>query len=147
MIMNPINFFLEAFYQDYSSHKSEIPSFTQIYSHDLLISESWNEVEKDHSPQNHSEILAMNKALLKLKDKYLLNHHLITTIEPCLMCAGQILKTRLEKVTYFVPARPGEGITGMPLEQIYQWTHIPRFELIPEKRIFSILQEFFKEKR
>ncbi len=145
--MNPIDTFLETFFKDYSLHNLEIPSFTQIYSNDQLISESWNEVEKEHSPQNHSEILAMNKALILNEDKYLLSHHLITTIEPCLMCAGQILKTRLQKVTFFVPARPGEGITGLPLEQIYQWTHIPRFELIPEKRIFSILQEFFKEKR
>jgi tRNA(adenine34) deaminase len=145
--MTPVQLFLERFFQDYKSHQLEIPSFTQIYNDTTLIAESWNEVEKNQSHQSHSEILAMNKALQISGDKYLTNHEIITTIEPCLMCSGHILKARIHKVTYFVPARPGEGITGLPLEQIYQWTHIPRFELIPEKRIFSILKRFFEEKR
>lgn len=145
--MNPQSQFLDSFFQGLPNHKEEIPSFSQIYHQDHLIAESWNRVEEDRSAVHHSESLCIDKALMIQKDKYLLDHELFTTMEPCLMCVGILAKARISSVTYFIPARKGEGISSVPWEQIYHWNHVPKFILSEDPRIFSILKNFFKEKR
>jgi len=144
--------FKEAFLAQYRYTKTkfpnEIPSFTQIYTNkDELISESFNNVESQLNATSHSEINAIDLALKKMNGKYLMDCRLVTTLEPCLQCAGSIIRVKLPEIYYFLPAKKGEGITSYSMESIYLLNHFPKIELIKNSSIESDFKAFFKEKR
>ncbi|TGN20302.1 nucleoside deaminase [Leptospira idonii] len=131
-----------------NSHPDEIPSFTQIYdTNSELLSESFNLVEHSLNATLHSEILAIEKALTLRSEKYLMETILITALEPCLQCAGAILRVKIPEIVYFVPAKPGEGISSYSTESIYLLNHFPKLTLIEKDVIKNKFREFFREKR
>ncbi|XDD42767.1 nucleoside deaminase [Leptospira sp. WS60.C2] len=140
--------FLERYSKQLSLHKDEIPSYSEIITKEgILVSSSFNSVEQTLNPTKHSEILAIDDALSKIEGRYLSEHILITALEPCLLCAGAILRVKLPEVIYFVPAKPGEGISSYTTESIYLLNHFPRCTLIPKSHIKFEFLSFFKEKR
>ncbi|TGN10956.1 nucleoside deaminase [Leptospira ilyithenensis] len=150
--MGARNFF-DAFLHRWSEIRknfpAEIPSFTQIYSepNQELISESFNHVESEKNATLHSEIIAIEAATKQLNEKYLTDAILITALEPCLQCAGAILRVKLPKIYYLLPAKPGEGISSYSTESIYLLNHFPTIRLIENSVIKNEFLEFFKEKR
>ncbi|EJO69101.1 nucleoside deaminase [Leptospira kirschneri] len=125
----------------------EIPSFTRIYHKEELISETFNEVEKKSDSYFHSEILCIRKAKEKLKTRYLMDCMLITSLEPCLMCAGTILLSRIPKVIYLLPAKQGEGISSLSIEMIYSRNFFPELFCIPVEISKNAFKSFFKARR
>lgn len=59
-----------------------------------------NRKERDLDPTAHAEILAIRAASQTLKDWYLKNCILYVTLEPCPMCAGAILQSRIHTLVY-----------------------------------------------
>ncbi|MCW7491531.1 nucleoside deaminase [Leptospira sp. 2 VSF19] len=146
--MEAFESFLERYQKAISSHPEEIPSYSEIITRDgNLVSAAFNSVEQTLNPTKHSEILAMEEALSKTEGRYLSNHILITALEPCLLCAGAILRVKIPEVVYFVPAKPGEGISSYTTESIYLLNHFPKCTLIPKSHIKFEFLSFFKEKR
>ncbi|AYV55938.1 nucleoside deaminase [Leptospira kmetyi] len=125
----------------------EIPSFTRIYHRNELISETLNEVEKNSDSSFHSEILCIRDAKEKLKTRYLSDCTLITSLEPCLMCAGTILLSRIPKVIYLLPAKQGEGISSLSIETIYSRNFFPELICIPAEISREAFKSFFKARR
>lgn len=64
------------------------------------ISTGRNTKERDQNPLGHAEISAIREAAEKLGTWRLLNCTLIVTLEPCVMCAGAILASRIPVVIY-----------------------------------------------
>ncbi|PJZ46913.1 nucleoside deaminase [Leptospira brenneri] len=146
--MEAFNSFLERYAKALSSHPEEIPSYSEIISKDgNLIAASYNSVEQTLNPTKHSEILAIDEALSKIEGRYLTDHILITALEPCLLCSGAILRVKIPEVIYFVPAKPGEGISSYTTESIYLLNHFPKCTLIPRSHIKFEFLTFFREKR
>ncbi|AKP27583.1 Cytidine and deoxycytidylate deaminase zinc-binding region [Leptospira interrogans serovar Manilae] len=127
--------------------REEIPSFTRIYHKEKLISETFNEVEKKSDSSFHSEILCIRNAKEKLKTRYLADCMLITSLEPCLMCAGTILLSRIPKVVYLLPAKQGEGISSLSIEMIYSRNFFPELFCIPTEISKNAFKSFFKVRR
>ncbi|WP_017851229.1 nucleoside deaminase [Leptospira interrogans serovar Szwajizak] len=127
--------------------REEIPSFTRIYHKEKLISETFNEVEKKSDSSFHSEILCIRNAKEKLKTRYLVDCMLITSLEPCLMCAGTILLSRIPKVVYLLPAKQGEGISSLSIEMIYSRNFFPELLCIPTEISKNAFKSFFKVRR
>ncbi|EMP09035.1 cytidine and deoxycytidylate deaminase zinc-binding region [Leptospira interrogans serovar Pyrogenes str. 200701872] len=127
--------------------REEIPSFTRIYHKEKLISETFNEVEKKSDSSFHSEILCIRNAKEKLKTRYLADCMLITSLEPCLMCAGTILLSRISKVVYLLPAKQGEGISSLSIEMIYSRNFFPELFCIPTEISKNAFKSFFKVRR
>ncbi|EMO71137.1 cytidine and deoxycytidylate deaminase zinc-binding region [Leptospira santarosai str. 200702252] len=127
--------------------REEIPSFTRIYQKEKLICETFNEVEKNSDSSFHSEILCIRNAKKKLKTRYLTDCALITSLEPCLMCAGTILLSRIPKVIYLLPARQGEGISSLSIETIYSRNFFPELICIPAEISKNAFKSFFKIRR
>ncbi|WP_406600540.1 nucleoside deaminase [Leptospira sanjuanensis] len=125
----------------------EIPSFTRIYHKQELVSETLNEVEKNKDSSFHSEILCIRDAKEKLKTRYLSDCILITSLEPCLMCAGTILLSRIPKVIYLLPAKQGEGISSLSIETIYSRNFFPELICIPAEISKNAFKSFFKARR
>ncbi|PJZ66871.1 nucleoside deaminase [Leptospira wolffii] len=139
--------FLARFQEIRKENENEIPSFTRIYKNGELICEAINSVETSEDSSLHSEVLAISKAKEIVKERYLTDCILLTTLEPCLMCGGSILLSRIPKVAYLVPAKPGEGISSLSLETIYSRNFFPELILFRSEETKQIFKTFFKDKR
>ncbi|MBP9885733.1 MAG: nucleoside deaminase [Leptospiraceae bacterium] len=142
-----IELFLEKFLFLAKQYPNEIPSFSQIYQDGILLEEKFNQVEINSITHLHSEILCIEAAQKKINSKFLNGCILLTSIEPCIMCAGAIIQSRITEVVYFLEATKTEGITSISFESIYSKNHFPKLTLLHSEEIESIVKDFFKERR
>lgn len=79
---------------------NEVPIGCVIVYKDKVIASSYNHKTIDNIATYHAEVLAINEACKKLGSWYLDECILYTTIEPCMMCTGAIIQSRIKKVVY-----------------------------------------------
>lgn len=91
----------------------EIPIGAVVVSNGEVIATAHNLKEKHRNSILHAEIIAMQQAMSKLNSPYLEEATLYVTIEPCIMCAGAMLKARLGKLVYGAPEPKGGGVQSM----------------------------------
>ena len=77
---------------------NEVPIGAVIVKNNKIISKAHNKKEKTNKVTAHAELLAIEKACKKLKTWHLNDCILYTTVEPCLMCTGAIIQSRISKV-------------------------------------------------
>lgn len=65
-----------------------------------IVAEGRNTREVTHDPTGHAEIEALRAAAASVGSWNLEGHTLIVTLEPCLMCAGAILQSRIRRVVF-----------------------------------------------
>ncbi|WP_241157611.1 tRNA adenosine(34) deaminase TadA [Schaalia sp. ZJ1691] len=65
-----------------------------------IIGRGWNKREADHDPTAHAEVVALREAGARLKRWNLVGCTLVVTLEPCTMCAGAILASRVDRVVF-----------------------------------------------
>lgn len=65
-----------------------------------IIGRGFNKKEKDQDPTQHAEIIAIKKACKKFSNWRLINCTIYTTLEPCLMCVGALLQTRIKHIVF-----------------------------------------------
>ena len=121
--------------------QNEVPIGCIIVKNNQIISKSYNKKTLKNIATYHAEILAINKACKKINSWYLDDCIMYTTVEPCLMCTGAIIQSRIPKVVY-----------GTKNESFGYLSKIKnsKIEIIPhilEKDCQTILSNFFKEKR
>jgi tRNA(adenine34) deaminase len=115
-----------------------------------IIGAAHNTVESAHDPTAHAEMLALTQAAAKLGDWRLEGATVYVTKEPCPMCSGAMLMSRVRRVCYAVPD-PKMGCLGgaINLNDLPQVNH--HLELtaggVLEKECRQLLQEFFRAKR
>lgn len=80
--------------------KNEVPVGCLIVEDNKVISSSYNLKEKLQTPLGHAEVMTVHKAAKKKKSWRLENCTLYVTLEPCPMCAGIILQSRIKKIVY-----------------------------------------------
>ncbi|HEY8418845.1 MAG TPA: tRNA adenosine(34) deaminase TadA [Clostridia bacterium] len=78
----------------------DVPVGAVIVKDGKVIAKAHNEREKLNDATAHAEIVAIRRANKKLKSWYLDGCVLYVTMEPCVMCAGAIINSRIEKVIY-----------------------------------------------
>lgn len=78
----------------------EVPIGCVIVCDNNIIASSYNRKEVDGIATYHAEILAINEACLRLNSWRLDNCTLYTTVEPCMMCTGAIIQSRIGRVVY-----------------------------------------------
>ena len=83
-----------------ASMNGDIPVGCVIIKNDKVIAKSYNKKEKHNNAIKHAEIDAISKACRKLKTWHLDDCILYTTMEPCTMCTGAIIQSRIKKI-YF----------------------------------------------
>jgi len=71
-----------------------------IVSKETIIGRGYNMREGNNDPTAHAEIIAIREATSVIKDWRLVDCELFCTLEPCLMCAGAILQSRLRRIVY-----------------------------------------------
>ncbi|MCI8603500.1 MAG: nucleoside deaminase [Ruminiclostridium sp.] len=113
-----------------------------------IIGQGYNRREIDNSPTAHAEIIAIEEAARTLKSWRLTDCTLYVTLEPCPMCAGAIINSRLKRVVY--GAFDEKGGACASLINIFElpFNHKPFVRSrVLENECGEILTEFFREKR
>lgn len=78
----------------------EVPVGAVVVVDGVVMGEGRNRVEELRSPLAHAEMLALQQALLHVGNKRLANATLYCSLEPCFLCAGAILHTRVDRVVF-----------------------------------------------
>jgi tRNA(adenine34) deaminase len=127
----------------------EVPIGAVIVRNGELIAKAYNLREITQNPMGHAECLAIKEASEKLGSWRLTECDLYVTLEPCPMCSGAIIQSRVSRVIYGT-TDPKAGCAGTLMNLLQE----PRFnheaEVISgilEEPCKSILSQFFKSLR
>lgn len=130
-------------------NKLEVPVGCVIVKDGKIVSRAHNLKETKFDTTKHAEIIAIQKASKKLKSWRLLNCDMYVTLEPCTMCAGAIINSRIKKL-YIGAQDEKTGACGSVLNlfEDYTFNHQVGVEKgILQKDCENILKKFFKELR
>ena len=114
-----------------------------------ILSSGKNEREKDNDPTAHSEIVAIRRASEKIGNWRLDDLTLFVTLEPCVMCAGAILQSRIKKLVFGAFDQKA-GAVGSSLDVIRDARALSKVEVVSgvlEKECAKLLTDFFTTKR
>lgn len=127
----------------------EVPIGCVIVYNDKIIGRGYNRRMKDKNTLSHAELNAIKKASKVMNDWRLDGCEMYITLEPCQMCSGAIVQSRIKKV-YVGAMNPKAGCAGsiMNLLQVPQFNHQVEFEKgILEEECSQMLTTFFRELR
>lgn len=132
-----------------ASDLDEVPVGALIVKDGQLIAEGYNLREKKLSVLSHAELEAIHIANQQLSSWRLNGCTLYVTLEPCLMCAGAIYQSRIDRVVFGAPD-PKAGATGslFDIQNDLRLNH--QFQVsggVLEPECGQILRDFFKKKR
>ena len=118
----------------------------------LIISKERNRIVEYHDATAHAELLAIRTACAVQYSERLDRCVMITTLEPCIMCIGAAVLSRLEAIYYFTPVQSGIGakdILEFENTRDKDLNHRPEMHLVEEYREKStnLLKSFFRIKR
>jgi len=123
--------------------KNEVPIGAVIVQDGKVISRGYNEVERRCNATAHAEILAIARAVKKTGGWRLNGCSLYVTVEPCLMCLGAILLSRISRIVY--------GASQPQFGSINKIKKLPkRIEIIGgvlKEKSRKLLQDFFRKHR
>jgi tRNA(adenine34) deaminase len=127
----------------------EVPIGCVIVKDDKIIARGHNQRETNQSPIGHAEIIAINKASKKLKSWRLEGCDIYVTLEPCIMCSGAIIQSRINKV-YYGASDPKGGALGSSINvlEANNINHHPEVVSgVLKEECSSIITNYFKAKR
>ena len=132
-----------------AASEDEVPIGCVIVKDGEIIARAHNQRDKTNNPLGHAEVLAIKKASEILKNWQLVNCELYVTIEPCLMCAGAIIQSRIKRVIYGAPDLKG-GAFGSSINVLDASNINHRTEIVKgilESECSQVIKDYFKSKR
>lgn len=128
--------------------KGEVPIGAVIVKNGEVIASAHNLRETNHSATAHAELLAIQKACEVLGGWRLSGCELYVTLEPCPMCAGAIINSRIDRVV-FGSKDEKAGACGSVMNLFAaDFNHRPKLTVgVLEEECSSILKEFFASLR
>lgn len=147
---NKIKFMKEALKEAQKAYdKKEIPVGAVIVKDNKIIARAHNVKEEKNDTTKHAEIIAIQKASKKLNAWRLTGCEMYVTLEPCSMCAGALIQSRISKV-YIGTMDYKTGACGSVLNLLkdYEFNHKVEMEKdVLQEDCEKILKDFFKELR
>ncbi len=130
-------------------NKGEVPVGCVIVQNGKIIARGHNLRESKNDPTAHAEIVAIRKATKKKQSWRLEDCDIYVTIEPCSMCAGTLLWTRIHAIYY-----GAKDLKGGALGSSYNLFDVPNINHHPliisgvlAEEASSLMSSFFKERR
>ncbi len=123
----------------------EVPIGAIIVKDNKIISRAFNKKESSNLATSHAEILAINKACKKLNNWRLLDCTLYVTVEPCLMCCGAIIQSRIKKVVYGTSNEYYGAVES--IDNTLKKYNIEVENNVLQNECSNIMKEFFKKRR
>ncbi len=124
----------------------EVPVGAVIVREGKIIAKAYNQKETKQCATNHAEILAIQKACKKLNSWRLIDCEMYVTLEPCAMCAGALIQSRI-KTLYIGTDDQKTGACGSILNLLENYTFNHKIEVekyILKEECEKILKDFFK---
>ncbi len=131
-----------------AKNHGEVPVGCVIIKDSEIIAKGRNHTEEYSSPTRHAEIEAIEKACEVLQSANLTGCEMYVTLEPCPMCAGAIIASKIDKVVFGAFDR-SYGACGT-VTNVFSLPNIHRAECfggIMEDECSEVLSEFFKRIR
>ncbi|MBO5479527.1 MAG: tRNA adenosine(34) deaminase TadA [Clostridia bacterium] len=129
--------------------KLEVPVGAVIVKDSKIIARAHNIKEEKNDTTKHAEILAISKASKKLQSWRLTDCEMYVTLEPCSMCAGALINSRIKKV-YIGTMDSKTGACGSVLNLLKDYTFNHKVEVetgVLQENCEALLKKFFKELR
>ena len=127
----------------------EVPIGCVIVYEGKVIGRGYNRRTTDHNALAHAEITAIRKACKKMGDWRLEDCTMYVTLEPCQMCSGAIVQSRMKKVVIGC-MNPKAGCAGsiLNLLQVEAFNHQVEMEVgVLGEECSNLMTNFFKELR
>jgi tRNA(adenine34) deaminase len=127
----------------------EVPIGALIVHNGQIIGVGYNQKEQDQDPTAHAEILAIRRAAEKTGHWRLADAILYVTLEPCPMCAGAIIQSRIKHLVYGASDPKGGAIESViNLLNVNYWNHKVEVTAgVLEEECSALLKNFFHDKR
>ena len=127
----------------------EVPIGCVIVYQDKIIGRGYNRRTIDKNTLAHAEMMAIKKASKKMDDWRLEDCTMYVTLEPCQMCSGAIVQSRMKKVVIGC-MNPKAGCAGsiLNLLQMEEFNHQVELEIgVLGEECSAMMKQFFKELR
>jgi len=127
----------------------EVPIGAVVVHDGVIVARGQNRVLRDVDPTAHAEIVAMRAAASALGNYRLIGCTLYVTLEPCAMCGGAMIHSRIARLV-FAAADPKAGACGSVLSVLNhpQLNHQMQVEQgIAAEEAAELLRAFFRERR
>jgi len=129
--------------------ENEIPIGAVIVNENRIIGRGYNQTEMLNDPTAHAEMIAISSACSTIENKYLKDCTLYVTIEPCMMCTGALVWSKIDRIVFgAADEKAGACGTLFNLASNKKLNH--QAEIIQgvlEYDCKHLIQEFFKKKR
>lgn len=127
----------------------EVPVGALVLRKSQVISESYNERETKPSSLAHAELTAIGLACERLGRWRLNECTLYVTLEPCVMCAGAIVQSRLDRVVFGATDAKGGGVISLyKILEDSRLNHRPTVTSgVLAEECGKLLSDFFKHRR
>lgn len=114
-----------------------------------IIGRGWNRRQEKQNVIEHAELMALQSACRKLHSWRLEDCSLYVTLEPCVMCSGAIIQSRIAHVYYGASDPKAGAVESVTrLFDVREWNHHPLYTGgILEEECSQILKDFFRERR
>ena len=127
----------------------EVPVGAVLVLDGEIIGEGWNQPILNNDPSAHAEMIAIRQAAKQIANYRLINTTLYVTLEPCPMCAGLLVHSRISRLVYgAADYKTGAAGSIMNLLQNPQLNHqVEVVSGVLNERCAGQLSEFFKQRR
>lgn len=129
--------------------KDEVPIGAIIVKEGKVIARGYNLRETKQIASAHAEMIAIDKACKKLGTWRLEGCTLYVTLEPCPMCTGATILSRIDKVVYGASDPKGGCIEScIKMYEQQGFNHYPTYESgVLKEECASLISDFFRKKR
>ena len=129
--------------------KGEVPVGAVIVLQDKIIARAHNLKTSAKQATHHAEILAIQKASKKIGDWRLDECEMYVTLEPCPMCAGALIQSRIKRLIFgALDPKGGSVVSCQKMFEIEGYNHYPEVTMqVVEAECSMILSDFFKKMR
>lgn len=127
----------------------EVPIGCVIVQNDRIIARGYNRRNIDHNTLAHAELSAIRKASRRTGDWRLEDCVMYVTLEPCQMCAGAIVQSRMQRIVIAtMNAKAGCAGSVLNLLQMQEFNHqVEITRGVLEEECSAMLSQFFRELR
>lgn len=113
-----------------------------------IVGEGFNNRESGNNPVGHAEIIAIQKASITLNDWRLSGCDLYVTLEPCPMCCGAVINSRIERLYFGAFDEKAGSVYSVQEMFRFPYNHKPEiYAGIMEDECSIILSDFFRKLR
>ncbi|MCF7852964.1 MAG: nucleoside deaminase [Simkaniaceae bacterium] len=127
----------------------EVPIGSVLVLDNQVVARGYNMTEASKNAMNHAEVVCIQRATEKMGDFRLVGSTLYTTLEPCIMCAGALILSRVDRIVYGCPdLRHGACGSIIDVFSIKHPIHRIKIDFLDyTEKSAQMLKQFFKQKR